>query len=78
MCMRKEGSDVPGYAEVESVLYGGEVGEYAEDYGGSDYHNDEPEVQLGFGPVVFPPALDGDYLCSRHLGGRWRCGTGGR
>ena len=59
----------PGDAELEGVLDGGEVGEYAEDDGGGDDHYDEPEVELGFRPVVFSPALDGDDFCGDHLGG---------
>lgn len=51
-------------------------------------HNDEPEVELGFGPVILSPPLDhADYLC-RHCGWvvavkyggvwRWEGEQGGR
>ena len=40
------------------MLYGHEVGEYAEEDGAADYHYQQPEVQLRFWPFVFAPALD--------------------
>lgn len=65
-----EGEDIlPWYPEFEAVLYRGEVGEYAEEHGGGDDYYDEPEVELGFGPVVFPPPLDGYDLCGGHSEG---------
>jgi len=58
---------------VEARLDGHEVGIHAEDCRGGGYHDDEPEVELGFGPHVFSFALeDADDGFVDHVGeGAW-------
>ena len=59
----------PGDAEVEAGLDDHEVGVYAEDCGGGGDHDDEPEVQLRFGPGVAAfSGEDADYGCVGHGG----------
>lgn len=58
---------VPWNSLVEGLLDGDEVGEDAAEDGGGDDHDDEPEIELGFGPMVFAPALDGDDFGGGHF-----------
>ena len=52
------------------ILNGEEVGEYTGDGGGCGEHDDEPEIELGFGPLVGSFSLYdvGDDGCPGHGG----------
>lgn len=52
------GGDIPGYPEAETRLHDREVDVCTQNGGGGGDHDDEPEVQLGFGPEVFSFALE--------------------
>lgn len=75
---KKGDGDGPWDPEVEDGLQLHEVGEYADDGGGGGDHDDEPEVELRFGPHVFPFALeDADEDFVGHCGeGRMAVGGG--
>ncbi len=65
---------VPWYSEMEIGLQLHEVGEYADYCCRCCYHDDEPEVELRFGPDIFAFSLehpDEDFVghCMR---GGWR------
>ena len=70
---------LPWNALPSGCLHLHEVGEDADFGGGAGEHDDQPEVELGDGPVVLPPALDDADDFGRHL--LWRVvermGTGG-
>lgn len=59
-------------------MNGHEIGEYTEDCRARGYHYYEPEIELGFGPHVFPPALDEPDDCFVCHGGWSGRGAGGR
>jgi len=60
---------LPWYALPRGLLHVHEVGKDAEFGGGAGDHDYQPEVELGFGPVVFAPAFgDADDL-GRHVEG---------
>jgi len=78
----EETGGLPWYALPGGLLYLHEVGKDAEFGGGAGDHDDEPEVELGFGPVVFAPAFGDADDFGRHVdGGRddreWREGEAG-
>ncbi len=59
----------PWYALPRGLLHVHEVGKDAEFGGGGGDHDYQPEIELGFGPVVFAPAFgDADDL-GRHVEG---------
>jgi hypothetical protein len=61
----------PWYALAGGLLHLHEIGEDAEFGGGAGDHDYEPEVELGFGPVVFaPPFGDADDFGGHVEGGR--------
>jgi hypothetical protein len=67
----EETAGLPWYALPGGLLHLHEVGEDAELGGGAGDHDDEPEVELGFGPVVFaPPFGDADDFGGHVEGGR--------
>jgi len=68
---RKDG--LPWYALTGGLLHLHEVGKDAELGGGAGDHDNEPEVELRFGPVVFAPALGDADDFGRHMEG---CGDG--
>lgn len=51
----KRGEDEPGYADSERVLHRDEVGEDPQRRRRRDDHDQQPEIQLRFRPVVSPP-----------------------
>ena len=53
-----KGPGVPWYSEMEIGLQLHEIGEYTDDCCGSCYHDNEPEVELRFGPHVFAFPLE--------------------
>ena len=73
--------NVPGHALPHRRLYLHEVCEDTHLRCAGGAHDDQPEVELGFGPVVFPSAFDdANYFCRRHCIGLWvvRFGVGRR
>ena len=67
------GKDEPWYSEVHLLLDCYEVGKHPQAQPRGHPYDEKPEVQLSFWPVVFPPPLDGDDLCSRHSRCAKRC-----
>ena len=62
--------NVPGHALPRRRLHLHEVCEDAHLGCAGSAHDDQPEVQLGFGPLVFASAFDdADYFCRRHCVG---------
>lgn len=57
---------IPYLSRAHLILYYHEVGVYAEDGCPCNEHDDQPEVELGFWPVVFPARLE-------HLDDRGAC-----
>lgn len=79
MCAKgEETAGLPWDALPRGLLHVDEVGEDAELGGGAGDHDDEPEVELGFGPVVFAPAFGDAHDLGRHVegGGDGRDGGG--
>ena len=57
---------IPYLTRSHLILHYHEVGVYAEDGCARSEHDDQPEVELGFWPVVFP-------ACLEHLDDRGSC-----
>lgn len=62
--------DVPWYSYLKGVLYSDEVSEYTQSSRSCSHHNEHPEVELRFGPVVSPPSHP-DFSC-HFMGGGWK------
>lgn len=68
--MREGEKRLPGYADFELVLHRDEVGEYSQRRGRCHNHDQQPEVELCFRPMISPPSLyDTDLV--RHFE-KWR------
>ena len=60
---------IPYLPGLHLALHGHEIGGYAQDGGARGGHHDQPDVQLRFGPDVFPPRLEhSDEGCACHCG----------
>lgn len=75
--------DEPGDADSEGFLHGDEVGEDTQRRCGRGNHDQQPEVELCFGPVISPPSFP-DTDLGRHCemwsgvgGWRQKCGLRG-
>lgn len=68
----EETAALPWYALPGGLLHLHEVGEDTEFCGSAGDHDDEPEVELRFGPVVFAPAFRDADDFGRHVEGWWR------
>lgn len=64
---------LPWYSYPQLLLHGYEEGEYPQRCRGRGEHDDEPEIQLRFRPVIFAPALDDEDFGH----GCCCCGVGG-
>lgn len=58
--------DEPGYADFERVLHRDEIGEYPQRRCRCSNHDQQPEVQLCFRPVIFSPSFH-DTDLGRHV-----------
>ena len=59
---QRGGRGIPWDPDMECILYGDEHGEDAQYCCRGGDHDEKPEVELSFRPMVFPPSLHHSYL----------------
>ena len=72
------GVNVPWYPHSQLLLHRDIKSKYPQRRRRSGQHDDEPEIQLRFGPVIFPPSLYYQYFSHIYAcsGVRWRSDLG--